>query len=177
LPNMPVAGVPNTSMPNMVGNAPSSMPTGFPSSAPSAAPVGLTGSSASYRMADNTPMPSAANMPAGAFPTNQNPSQPTGTLPPGVPPTGAFPGSPPALAPAGSTTVPAGFRPGSTRESTYDFSRSATGATSGIPPMPSVGGTAPAAPPQNPAPTQFPNSFPSSGPTGLPTFNGGSITR
>jgi hypothetical protein len=198
LPNMPPAGIPNTampnnampnSMPNMVGSNPGSMPTNYPGAASGA----LTGSSASYRMADTSPMPSASGAPAAAYPAGQYSAQPSY-----APPTGAFPGAypvsaptsggmaSPAVAPPGSNAVPAGYRPGSTRESTYDFSRSAPGTSapgattaggaSGIPPMPSVGGVAPTSQ-QYPVPTQYPSSFPSNGTTGLPTYNGGSVTR
>ena len=175
LPTMPSATTPNTAMPsgmpNMVGGAPGSMPNSYPGAASGA----LTGSSASYRMADTSPMPSASTNPAAAYPSGSYNAQPSY-----APPAGSYPGVNPASAPpAGSANVPAGYRPGSTRESTYDFSRSApgtattAGATSGIPPMPSVGGSTPT---QYPTAPQYPSTYPTTGTSGLPTYNG-SVTR
>ena len=181
LPTMPSATTPNTAMPNMVGGAPGSMPSSYPGAASGA----LTGSSASYRMADTSPMPGASTNPAAAYPSGSYNTQPSYAPPagsyPGVNPNSAPPanGMMPSAPPAGSANVPAGYRPGSTRESTYDFSRSApgtattAGASSGIPPMPSVGGSTPT---QYPTAPQYPSTYPTTGTSGLPTYNG-SVTR
>ncbi len=178
--NMPTNNIP-TSMPNMMGNNAAPMPNSYPGAATGA----LTGSSASYRMADTSSIPGAqpSNLPpAGAFPGSSMPMA-NGTAMSGVNGTGLPTGMPP-----GSTAIPAGYRPGSTRESTYDFSRSANGAapaagvSNGIPPMPSVGTPLPPGA-QFPSGTQFPpasqppSNFPATSTNGLPNFNAGSITR
>lgn len=183
------ASNPTSSMPMMNPSAAgySQMPNGLPGATTA---NGLTGSTSTYRLADtagasipsaatNPPLPTSAQFPTAAnpngpnpvaqFPPTQNPAmQNPAAVPPSVPGT-LQPGAG-AVAP-GVYTAPSAssYRPGSTRDSSYDFSRGAAGASTGansLPPMPGIGGA------------QSPSNFPTNSGSGtsLPTYNG-SVVR
>ncbi|MEY4566950.1 MAG: hypothetical protein RLY14_1920 [Planctomycetota bacterium] len=149
--------------------------------------------------APNTSLPPtsqypAAGYPAGLSPANQNPvmqypatqnpsmqnpsMQNPGMQYPGMPsPTNAPAPLPGTSMPAAGAVAPSvytaptasSYRPGSTRDSSYDFSKGAAGASTGastLPPMPGIGGVQ--------APSNFPTN--SGGSTSLPSYNG-SVVR
>ena len=154
-------------------------------SIPSAVPNASLPPTAQYPTAGNpNGLNPAAQFPATQNPTTQNPAMqnpamqnpgfqyPGMTSPAGAP--GSLPGTAQPAAGAvapGVYTAPAAssYRPGSTRDSSYDFSKGAAGASTGansLPPMPGIGGAQP--------PSNFPTNSGSG--TSLPTYNG-SVVR
>lgn len=159
---------PNTSLPPTAQYPTAGYPAGLSSAAQNPA---TQNPAAQYPATQYPAMQNPATQNSGMqYPGTQNPGMPSPTNAPAPLPGTSLPAAGGAVAP-GVYTAPtaSSYRPGSTRDSSYDFSKGAAGASTGastLPPMPGIGGAQP--------PSNFPAN--SGGSTSLPSYNG-SVVR